>query len=457
MVHADSFSLSSTRDVLQRHFRACKVRLQTGLDIPALSRNPRGKRRKACDYCNMQKRACSSTQPCETCARRNEDCTYTYTQSTTPSDGEPTETSQDRQYGSDFASGSASLGLRHGISSQLRRPRVRSSVSAVSTASDGTGWTDWTDWADSTDSTDWADWASDDLFQAQSAEQLQIDSFDSSSFASGLFSLPSASTEIKPGITFQYMKRFTQCSGLVNSFECGALSERQRVIAREDGPAGGTAMATGAHTLPRTLDLSISVPGDWPTQEDTRAMTASIVSMFRDVTLNKSRGSKISICWSPSVEASCYRFFSGPDLARNLALFWSSWHPNCPILHKPTFSVAGSSPGLIASMAIIGACLSPCHSDRATARILFDSLEELVFLDDVLLDDSVSILDGADHKIRRRLQAIQAAYFVCVIQNWEGCKASSKRIRNYRYAVLLAVSSSLREKRKSHADSALTD
>jgi hypothetical protein len=43
---------------------------------------------------------------------------------------------------------------------------------------------------------------------------------------------------------------------------------------------------------------------------------------------------------------------------------------------------------------------------------------------------------------RNRVQALQAAYMVCLYQNWEGSDASKRRIRRYRFAALVSVSAS---------------
>lgn len=328
-------------------------------------------------------------------------------------------------------------------------------------------------------------WDVENLFQPQPADifhlgggvppssAFPLDGFDPDDLNMGLFSPPpvftgdyAAQAEDMPR-TFRFMARFTQFSGLVDSFECGSLSERQQLVGRsllamstamptvpvEDGTSwdlgpfdlswtGDMSTAVDYYALPGVLDLPIRAPCSGR-RTDMGNCTASIVSMLKDVTLNKPRRSKINITWSPAVEASCYRFFSAPILERNLELFWSCWHPNCPILHKPTFSAARSSPVLVASMAVMGACLSPSHSDRAHANLWFNSLEELAFQEEILLDDTVSVSNGTacgDDSVHRRLEAIQAAYFVCLVQYWEGSKPSKRRIRSHRYAAMLAVS-----------------
>ncbi|KAJ2898193.1 hypothetical protein MKZ38_004119 [Zalerion maritima] len=155
------------------------------------------------------------------------------------------------------------------------------------------------------------------------------------------------------------------------------------------------------YALPMALDLSAFVPSGG-LETDTGACTDAIVSLLKEVTLSKPGGSKISITWSAAIEATCYQLFSARDLERNLAFF----------------------------------------CDRAHANIWFNSLEELVFQDEILLDDSISVGRsgaGDDNKVWRRLEAIQAAYLVCLIQNWEGSKLSKRRVRSHRRAVVLGA------------------
>lgn len=48
-------------------------------------------------------------------------------------------------------------------------------------------------------------------------------------------------------------------------------------------------------------------------------------------------------------------------------------------------------------------------------------------------------LDHQSHK--GMVEAIQAAYIVCLYQNWEGSDASRRRIRRYRFSNLVSVCS----------------
>lgn len=83
--------------------------------------------------------------------------------------------------------------------------------------------------------------------------------------------------------------------------------------------------------------------------------------------------------------------------------------------------------------------MSPERSDIEDARMWFNCVEELVFTDEDFNSDLAST--GSNPTLHRNIvQALQAAYMVCLYQNWEGSDASKRRIRRYRYSNLVSVS-----------------
>lgn len=78
--------------------------------------------------------------------------------------------------------------------------------------------------------------------------------------------------------------------------------------------------------------------------------------------------------------------------------------------------------------------------DNEDARTWFNCVEEMVFIDDDFNSDLTYQSSGNIAIQRRKIQAVQAAYIVCLYQNWEGADASKSRIRRYRFATLVSVS-----------------
>ncbi|EXL73368.1 hypothetical protein FOPG_11299 [Fusarium oxysporum f. sp. conglutinans race 2 54008] len=179
--------------------------------------------------------------------------------------------------------------------------------------------------------------------------------------------------------------------------------------------------------------------------QDLAAKTGEILGMIKR-TLTRTRScSHASIEWSPIVEKACLDFFSPGNLHRFLLLFWSGWYPNSPIIHKPTFNSEAEPPGLIASMAVLGACLSPDSNDCVRAMAWLTPVEEVVFADNILYDDSIiasSNLVGDEAVVWDKLKALHAAYFICIAQNWEGSKEGRQRVRKDRYSRIVSIARS---------------
>ncbi|KAF9776252.1 hypothetical protein IL306_005595 [Fusarium sp. DS 682] len=213
--------------------------------------------------------------------------------------------------------------------------------------------------------------------------------------------------------TLPFLKRFTESSSIADGFDCGTLAQRRQLYDSID------------NSQCRFLT------------EKTR----EIVTMIKRTMTRTQPRSNIGLEWPPIMEKGCFEFFSPINLRRFLLLFWSGWYPNTPIIHKPTFNPEAEPPGLVASLAVLGACMSPEPGDCVRAMAWLAPVEEAVFSDGVLFDDSVvASLDlvGDEEAVWERLKALQAAYFVCIAQNWE---ESKQRIRKERYSHIVSVRS----------------
>jgi hypothetical protein len=167
-----------------------------------------------------------------------------------------------------------------------------------------------------------------------------------------------------------------------------------------------------------------------------------LVESLQETISNKRNDDVITFDWSPAIHVLCQKFFSPANICRFLEYFWSLWYPNCPIIHKPLFDACTASPALLCVMVIIGACLSPHNEDIQGARKWLDSSEELIFNHECFRDTQSH---GKNDMIwrRERLQRIQAGYLVCSLQKREGQKEAQARIRRYRHASMVTVSSAL--------------
>jgi hypothetical protein len=225
----------------------------------------------------------------------------------------------------------------------------------------------------------------------------------------------------------QHMNLFDACSG---------FDGRGSVAMLSDGMANSNAGSQAQHGINHNLKQS-----EW-FGDPLAIKTNEIVTSIKEVSVNRPRNSITTCDWSPFLEGMCVNFFCPPSLRKFLDLYWSNWYPNLPTIHKPTFDAFITPATLLASMALIGACVSPDASDRKNARVWFNSVEELAFGEDDL--GTISKPQGTESGTEsyvHRLRVLQAAYAVCLYQNWEGDDASKCRVRRHRYTSVVVVSS----------------
>ena len=86
-------------------------------------------------------------------------------------------------------------------------------------------------------------------------------------------------------------------------------------------------------------------------------------------------------------------------------------------------------------MAVMGACVSPNPEDREFAHVWLTCVEEMVFRDaDLNADETDPSVPS-----KQKMQSLQAAYIVCVLQAWEGAESDKRRIRS-KYSTVVDVS-----------------
>ena len=267
-----------------------------------------------------------------------------------------------------------------------------------------------------------------------------------------------AEDEAEHALSLDFLANFTSRTGLVSSFDCGTLEQRQRVAANFlNTPDLQRIFDSSAATI--SSESSAKFGGDGTTSDidlEDCAQTAEhqwlsdplslksheIILQVKDFILHKSRNSCVTLSWSTTLQEACVRFFSPENIRRYMYFYWAIWHSNVNIVHKPSFNPSSSKPGLIAAMSLMGACVSPEPSDLGDAKLWFNCVEEMVFSDDDLFDDSPAPVCRDTGEVLRgqgKLRALQAAYMVCLYQNWEGTNSSKRRIRRYRYSTVVAA------------------
>ncbi|KAJ9288569.1 transcriptional regulator family: C2H2 zinc finger and Fungal Specific TF [Paecilomyces variotii] len=275
--------------------------------------------------------------------------------------------------------------------------------------------------------------------------------------------------------SLRFLEHFTRSTGIAESFECGETSDSitDYMVSMEinlsaysqDGytndsdsfrMAGYTegcpqppceSLLRGFETFNQGSSafqshnlVSTPIPtADLHSLDPLSEKTHTIVNSLRRTVSGKCHSRSQS--WSSVTEELCLKLFSPARIRLFLNLFWSQWHPNCPIIHKPTFNAETAPEELLCPMVVLGACTSPDIAHRKIAGFWFDIVEELVFTSPLLdFECSRSYSCDCNRPVsRKKLQALQGAYCVCLYQNWDGSDKAKRRIRNQCFTVLVTA------------------
>ncbi|OAL43627.1 hypothetical protein IQ07DRAFT_523819, partial [Pyrenochaeta sp. DS3sAY3a] len=381
-------------DALKRHWKTCRIRQMQGSDIPAVHFKFRGRRLRACDTCFRQKRACNSLHPCTPCVDRNNNCTYD-------------------QNGAEIFSEWDQL-MEDALDLEEDTTDDVETIFEANFQTPG--------FANPT--------------EVYSTFQWKNNTLDMTYYRP-------TTLDMETLLTFPFLKHLTTTTGLASSFDCGSREMRAAFITDLHNP-GEPQKASTIHAdyfcMSRAREYNPASP--YPQQSSLLSASHAIVAKIRELATHRPRRSIISLTWSQSVEKLCYEMFSPASMRRSLQLFWTCWYPNWPAMHRPSFEQSQASPLLLAAMTILGACLSPVDRDRAMANLWFNAVEEMVFEDDLWVENFATVWQDPIQKPRRKplLELLQAAFCVCVYQNWEGSADSKRRIRRNRYSTLINAS-----------------
>ncbi|KAF2111889.1 hypothetical protein BDV96DRAFT_179870 [Lophiotrema nucula] len=398
------------RDILVRHLRSCKERLESGQDVPKLYQQRRGAKKRACDTCTRLKRACSGRFPCSVCTTRNRQCSLGVDY--------PIEDALDSSEGS-----SQSIG-----------PLIE----------------------DTTADTQYS--------VAQKDLQVVLSQLPTRLFPIHCF--PACPSSALWPQKLKFFERFFHGAGLVTCFDC---SDSQRHLLSEWSNALDLSSnlrlppQVDEFSLPmgslfdETLNFDFSFPTTYtPTDPLTSfndhlgLKSREIVLSIKDVA-NRATSAISGISWTPLLEDACYGFFSTYNLHKYLTAFRIIWQPNWPVFHRATFNAAATSAPLVAGMAIIGACCAPEDGQREAAAQWFDIVEEWIFNHEDLRNKTSE--QGEYHVLlQTRLDALRAAYCVVLYQSWEGHHDSKLRARQVLHPELVTVCRDLKASRASHGD-----
>ncbi|KAG0650977.1 hypothetical protein D0Z07_2886 [Hyphodiscus hymeniophilus] len=195
-------------------------------------------------------------------------------------------------------------------------------------------------------------------------------------------------------------------------------------------------------TIPRTIDttpagvtgLLVSVIIEW-LADPLFVKTKEIWDEFR-ITI---REGLAIVEFTPSTSAKCLEFFCPPNIRNYLKLFWNRWYRHTLIIYKPTFDATKTPCLLLATMVLLGAIMSQNEEDASGARDWLEVAEESIFKDKWLSSYLANSVNDCFVSNRAQVTQLQAAFFICILQNWEGSDSAKTRIRRSRHGMLVAV------------------
>lgn len=434
-------------DALTRHWKTCEARINSGHTTPKLSHRKRGRKQHSCDRCSQSKRRCSRTFPCDKCMDGKQECTYlrflqdvdnlfTTAQLPTPTPVPDNDQGQSPSSGSDAGLGAPwAIAEEESMASGLLIPDADSLIPSLHLyhAAKGVSFPNFVHPWDPLLTENHG--ASGPIIPW--AAQVTWNVSDMAAYAPS-FAPPRPS--VRP-VRLNFLAKFTSTStkGMANSFDCGNPEERRRVILILTNTAGrsnrlSTSDAGRALMFQQLLLVH-------PLAAKTHEIVVGISQHHHATTFD-------GINWQDSLavnESLCHQFFSPANLDRYLMAFWSFWYPNWPVFHKPSFDPTRTPARLLATIAIIGACLTPEDADRDAAMHWLGAVEEWVFTDPAFSDDDFLNAAGEPDMaaVRDRLDALRAAYCIILVCSWEGKESQKRRARRTRYSQVISVARSL--------------
>ena len=196
----------------------------------------------------------------------------------------------------------------------------------------------------------------------------------------------------------------------------------------------------------------LTLPGEW---EPASVQSAGVVQLMLEKT--------ISFHTSPQEQAAIQQhlnyLFAPSKIASLVNLYFEFWHPHCPIVHQPTFSIDTAPIPLLIAITLMGAMYSQADREVNTAKVLLDLAEFAIFSVDDLTDEfEIKQMLRASTVSSERLvmsspmafSHVLAAYLMVVVQFWAGNMVSRKRALESRFGVVVKVARRLNLTKARH-------
>ena len=304
-------------------------------------------RRRACDRCVRQKKACNLQQPCDRCAHQAAECCY-------PPVDSPASLVEAGGAGEEEEEEEAGLGLET-TESRGMRADTQGNPGIVEDPVSGAA-------AMMMMPFRWPEQSADDILAGPNNNDMVLDDPNVLDYASPSWQdLLTMAAEGDPGRDgpkpFQFLDKMTSSTGLAQSFDCGTPEQRAQVLSSIQSETGSESEAS----TDLNFDIFDSPPTDGVSlnwlDDPLSLKTHQILLLIKDVVTVKPRNSAVTLDWSPGLQQACVQFFSPANLRKFLGLYWAIWHPNVNFVHRPSFDPASAKPAVLTAMTLLGRLL----------------------------------------------------------------------------------------------------
>lgn len=186
---------------------------------------------------------------------------------------------------------------------------------------------------------------------------------------------------------------------------------------------------------------TITFPGEW---EPASVQSSALVQTI----LEKAIALQISAQEQTDIQHHLNFLFTPSKITELVNLYFEFWHPHCPIVHQPSFSIDTAPIPLLLAVSLMGAMYSQVEREVNTAKVLLDLAELVIYSQEDLTDEleikqmlrASTIL--ADQKVSispLTFPHLHAAYLMVVIQFWAGNMAARKRAYETRFGVVVKI------------------
>lgn len=129
--------------------------------------------------------------------------------------------------------------------------------------------------------------------------------------------------------------------------------------------------------------------------------------------------------------------------------YFESWHPHCPIVHRPSFNIERAPIPLLISMTLMGAMCSQKDLEVSSARVVLNLAELFLYgLEDISEEFEIQQMlkfsttsSQSRHPVTtyETFKNLQACYLMVVIQTWTGNALARKRVIETRFSTVIKV------------------